>query len=259
MQAAFDAILFDFGGTLFSYRIVRRRHTALLVQAAERLGAEADEALVVGTYARASRAVAEAYRDRPFFLYRDFLRDVFRRFGEALQGEPTGPFLDWFAAAHHGLAVRAVALRPRCAETLDALGAAGLHVGIVSNIDEHYFEPMLARVGLAAHVHARTSSEEARSCKPDARIFECALEKAGGAKPERTLFVGDDLHADVYGAGRLGMHTVLVRDAGGPAPAVTDPGPVPHHVIEELPQLLSIVSRPLEADARPHSLQRSEG
>jgi FMN phosphatase YigB (HAD superfamily) len=231
MQAAFDAILFDFGGTLFSYRIVRRRHTALLVRAAERLGAEADEALVVGTYARASRAVAEAYRDRPFFLYRDFLRDVFRRFGEALQGEPTGPFLDWFAAAHHGLAVRAVALRPRCAETLDALGAAGLHVGIVSNIDEHYFEPMLARVGLAAHVHARTSSEEARSCKPDARIFECALEKAGGAKPERTLFVGDDLHADA--------------------------GPVPHHVIEELPQLLSIVSRPLEADARPHSLQRS--
>jgi FMN phosphatase YigB (HAD superfamily) len=248
MQAAFDAILFDFGGTLFSYRIVRRRHTALLVQAAERLGAEADEALVVGTYARASRAVAEAYRDRPFFLYRDFLRDVFRHFGEALQGEPTGSFLDWFADAHHSLAVEAVALRPRCAETLDALGAAGLHVGIVSNIDEHYFEPMLARVGLAAHVHARTSSEEARSCKPDARIFECALEKAGGAKPERTLFVGG-----------LGMHTVLVRDAGGPAPAVTDPGPVPHHVIEELPQLLSIVSRPLEADARPHSLQRSEG
>jgi HAD superfamily hydrolase (TIGR01458 family) len=46
--------------------------------------------------------------------------------------------------------------------------------------------------------------------KPSAPYFEAALE-ALDADPERAWMVGDDVDADIGGAGALGMHTILVR------------------------------------------------
>jgi HAD superfamily hydrolase (TIGR01458 family) len=46
--------------------------------------------------------------------------------------------------------------------------------------------------------------------KPSAAYFEAALE-AIDADPERAWMVGDDVDADIGGAGALGMHTILVR------------------------------------------------
>ena len=46
--------------------------------------------------------------------------------------------------------------------------------------------------------------------KPSAPYFEAALE-AIDADPERTWIVGDDLEADIAGAQKFGMRTVLVR------------------------------------------------
>jgi len=46
--------------------------------------------------------------------------------------------------------------------------------------------------------------------KPSAPYFEAALE-AIDADPERTWIVGDDLEADIAGAQKFGMKTVLVR------------------------------------------------
>src|SRR5439155_1388843 len=46
--------------------------------------------------------------------------------------------------------------------------------------------------------------------KPSVPYFEAALE-AIDADPERTWIVGDDLEADIAGAQKFGMRTVLVR------------------------------------------------
>ena len=46
--------------------------------------------------------------------------------------------------------------------------------------------------------------------KPSASYFEAALEVLD-ADPERTWMVGDDVDADIAGAGALGLHTILVR------------------------------------------------
>lgn len=46
--------------------------------------------------------------------------------------------------------------------------------------------------------------------KPSASYFEAALE-ALDADPEHAWMVGDDVDADIGGAGALGMHTILVR------------------------------------------------
>jgi len=49
--------------------------------------------------------------------------------------------------------------------------------------------------------------------KPDPRIFQRALERAG-ARPETTLHVGDLFHTDVVGARGAGLRAVLL-DLGG--------------------------------------------
>ncbi len=43
--------------------------------------------------------------------------------------------------------------------------------------------------------------------KPNPIIFNLALNKAG-AKPERSLMIGDSLEADILGAKSLGFHTI---------------------------------------------------
>jgi len=45
--------------------------------------------------------------------------------------------------------------------------------------------------------------------KPNAGIFLYSLEQLE-ARPEETLYVGDNYYADVLGARRAGLHTLLV-------------------------------------------------
>lgn len=46
--------------------------------------------------------------------------------------------------------------------------------------------------------------------KPDPRIFEIALKKAGGIAPEQALHIGDSLRKDYVPARGLGMHALLL-------------------------------------------------
>ncbi len=130
-------------------------------------------------------------------------------------------------------------LRDDAAATLRALRDLGLHVQIVSNIDDEQFEPMIDRLGLRQLVDATTTSEQAGSCKPDRRIFEIALSKAG-CEPSRALFVGDTPSHDVAGAAAVGMRTAwLAVDAR----TGTDAG-APDHVIHALAEVLDVVEHP---------------
>jgi HAD superfamily hydrolase (TIGR01509 family) len=240
-RCVFEAVFLDFGGTLFSYRSMERPTVLLLERAANRLELDVPTEEVIEVWRAASQAVWLEYMHRPFYLHRDLFREMYRRFTRALGATASAQFLDWFHEEQLGLAVEYLELREGCLETLRGLREAGLHVGIVSNIDEDFLQPMLERGGLEKEVQSRTSSEEARSCKPDPGIFHCALSKVG-VEPGTVLFVGDSPEADVLGAQRAGMATVLIREDGFPPPgAGVGPSAEPDHVILELPELLPIV------------------
>ncbi|MGE0311644.1 MAG: HAD family hydrolase [Lautropia sp.] len=70
----------------------------------------------------------------------------------------------------------------------------------------------VSRVGLADLFSACISAHEIGVAKPDARMFEAACE-AGGATPQTTLHVGDDIELDVGGARRAGLHAAWLRRA----------------------------------------------
>jgi putative hydrolase of the HAD superfamily len=124
-------------------------------------------------------------------------------------------------------------------ETLAALRARGLHLGIVSNIDDDQFRAIWAQLGIGELFHATTPSEEARSCKPDPGIYRVALAKAAGVAPREVLFVGDSPRHDFAGAKPLGMRTAWIAEREEDVPEALRPD----HVIREIPELLGVIAR----------------
>lgn len=86
----------------------------------------------------------------------------------------------------------------------------GLSAGlaIVTDGDRENVERLLRRLPLAPYFQAIVTSEDVRSYKPNAPIYERAL-RALGASPSRTLFVSDSAQ-DLRGAADLGMATCLL-------------------------------------------------
>jgi ribonucleotide monophosphatase NagD (HAD superfamily) len=72
--------------------------------------------------------------------------------------------------------------------------------------------------------------------KPSPAYFEAALE-ALDADPELTWMVGDDLEADIGGAQRMGMKTVLVRTGKFRKEDLVDSPVKPDGVVESIAAL----------------------
>lgn len=97
---------------------------------------------------------------------------------------------------------------PRVPEALARLRDLGLKLVVVSNSDGTAEQSLIA-AGLRPYLSAVIDSAIAGYEKPDPRIFAHALDICG-ARPERTLHVGDIYHADVAGARGAGIHAVLL-------------------------------------------------
>lgn len=111
----------------------------------------------------------------------------------------------------------------------------GLKVALVTNTlargDDEVWEDW-RRFGLADAIDVVVSSHSTGWMKPHPRIFERALELAG-ARADESVMIGDRLDADIWGASRLGMRTVLRRTPRTQRrPAVR-----PDAVVDDLTQL----------------------
>jgi len=198
-----------------------------------------------------------------------FLRDQRRRFHERLGDVAFEPWADRFLALdakgmtpkpvvyarlaqEFGLAVgtdsdlaadyaesfrRHARGNPGMAETLAALRARGLGLGVVTNGETAFQSGNLAALGLPAMVDVILISAAEGLRKPDPAIFERAVRRLGTA-PADCLFVGDNPVADVAGAVRAGMRAAWFRN-GASWPANAAPGPTA--VIDALPETLSLV------------------
>jgi len=233
------AVLFDFAGTLWSDRALREIHLRTLEQVAARAGVGGDARTLRRAYRDGLISAATAYLDQPYYLHRDIFRDGFRAYLGLLGGDADDALCGWAVDVQYEATLAAFRLRDDCLTTLAALRARGLHVGLVSNIDDDQLVPMLHASRLGEALDAWTSSEGAGSCKPDARIFQVALEKAGCSAAE-ALFVGDTPSADVVGARGVGMRSALIVDPDRELPALAG-SERPDHVIRALGDLLALV------------------
>ncbi|MDR1463965.1 MAG: HAD family hydrolase [Oscillospiraceae bacterium] len=86
-------------------------------------------------------------------------------------------------------------------------------LGVIAN-QHRGIRERLEAYGLAVYFDDVASSAEEGVAKPNPRIFELALSRAGCA-PAQAVMIGDRLDNDVAPAKRLGMRTVWVRQGWG--------------------------------------------
>jgi 2-haloalkanoic acid dehalogenase type II len=233
------ALLFDFGGTLYDYRCFARAELESLSQLARWAGVEAPGERIARAHRDAMKRVFGDYRDRSFYYHRDLFGDAVRAMLAEFDAAADEDLLARYRRFQWDCHRRDFALRPLVRETLAELRRRGLHLGMVSNIDDDQLDHLLEVAGVRGDFDAVLSSEQARSCKPAPAIFQQALARAGCA-PSEALFVGDSLFHDVAGANELGMTSVLIWHSDEREPP--SDGPKPHHVIRRFPELLELVA-----------------
>ena len=88
-----------------------------------------------------------------------------------------------------------------------------LHVkyktGIIAN-QSPGTKARLTEYGLIKYIDLVIASAEEGVCKPDRKIFELALERAG-CKPCEAVMIGDRIDNDILPAKALGFHTILIK------------------------------------------------
>jgi putative hydrolase of the HAD superfamily len=127
----------------------------------------------------------------------------------------TDPQVEELAWLWYGPLSRQATVESGLPELLDGFRSAGLQLAVVSNtflpgvvLDRHMRDE-----GLLDYFPVRVYSCDVRYRKPHPRIFEIALSRIG-ATADQTVFVGDNLSADVGGAAKAGMTTVLKDPSG---------------------------------------------
>ena len=135
---------------------------------------------------------------------------------------------------------KAATVAPGAKETLTALAEKGLKLAVVSNtflpgsvLDRH-----LDIASLGDLIETRIYSSEVGYRKPKAKIFQLAL-KQSGLLARDALFVGDSPKADIFGAHRVGMVTVL-KDRPGRRKKMRV---APDHRLANMTELLQIVAQ----------------
>ncbi len=95
----------------------------------------------------------------------------------------------------------------------------------------------LAAIGLERYFEASLAAREAGMLKPDPRIFEILLERAG-LRADEAAHVGDDPEADVEGARDAGVRPVWLNRDAAPWPLESSPPEVTITTLDHLPEAI---------------------
>jgi len=193
-----------------------------------------------GAFARALAAVAEAWLpdltpDRVPELLAHWRADAHGRYRQYTRGEVGydaqrmarandlhrdfgGPQLDavgyaeWNALFERRF-TESWAAHPDASAAVDALLAAGVRVGALSNAATDYQVRKLAAAGLGDRVPMLVGVDTLGFGKPDPRVFTAACARLG-TDPARTVYVGDELDVDARAATAAGLHGVWLDRTG---------------------------------------------
>jgi putative hydrolase of the HAD superfamily len=142
----------------------------------------------------------------------------------------------FLAEMYRGISRCRLRLYPHVREVLDLLRER-YPLAVVTDAQSAYARAELHKVGLLDYFDPIVVSGDHGYRKPDRRLFQLALDGMGVAA-EHALYVGNDMHRDVFGAREAGMTTVMVQSDQG-ADAHLDC--VPDYTITDLRDLLTIL------------------
>jgi putative hydrolase of the HAD superfamily len=113
-------------------------------------------------------------------------------------------------------------------------------LAVVTDAQSAYARGELHKVGLLDYFDPIIVSGDHGYRKPDRRLFQFALDGMGVAA-EDTLYVGNDMHRDIFGARAVGMKTVMFDSDQGTKVHLDC---VPDYTITDFRDLLMILDLP---------------
>ncbi len=122
----------------------------------------------------------------------------------------------------------------KCLDTLKK----HFHIGVIAN-QNLGTQKRLEENGLMRYIDLVVASAEEGVAKPDRRIFEIALGRAG-CDPGSAVMIGDRIDNDIIPAKRLGMKTVWIRQGFGGLWDIKDDSERPDFTADSLTELLNI-------------------
>ncbi|MBN1342479.1 MAG: HAD family hydrolase [Phycisphaerae bacterium] len=225
------ALFLDFYGTITNLARETIEEVCERVMRDVGIDGEAGE-LAVEWGRRFFRLIERSNHDRFRTLYeceRDSFIELMDAMGHRLDGNPIRaadgyirPLLDYLSHP------------PIHEDVFEVLEQLDVPICLVTNADRD--DVMTATRHYGLDFDEIVTSEEARCYKPEAGIFELALDRTGWSR-EQVIHAGDSRHSDVDGANRLGITSVLIDRAG----RVSDVGNAePNHTFPDLRGLLTL-------------------
>lgn len=144
-----------------------------------------------------------------------------------------------FREAHWREHLRWLRPYPEVEGVLQGLRETGLHIGLLSDVDEDFLQLCFYALPLEGYLDSVTTSEEVGVAKPHQAIFQRALSKAG-CEAHQAVHVGDSPERDAVGARRMGMSSVLIATDGGDGRA--------DYVVPSLEQAYGVLRRLMQGD-----------
>ena len=145
----------------------------------------------------------------------------------------------FLAEMSRGIARRRLSLYPHVREVLDALRER-YPLALVTDAQSAYPRGELHKVGLLDYFDPIIVSGDHGYRKPDRRLFQLALDGMRVAA-ENALYVGNDMHRDIFGARAVGMTTVLFDSDQGTKIYLDC---TPDYTITDFRELLKILDLP---------------
>jgi len=206
------AVFFDLGGTLMEDEGDRVAKVAALAAVNARYGIRETGEETLHWFLK---DLGPYYAGQPekWIPIRDHLRRNFVAYLREHGRKATEADCGWFERTYDALHVEKCRVYPDAIPAVKRVRATGLHVGLLTDVDEKFVRPILEAVGLAPLLDSVTTSEAVGVGKPNPRIFRAAL-GAATCPPGRAIVVGDSRTRDVAGAKAAGMFALFVHRGG---------------------------------------------
>jgi HAD superfamily hydrolase (TIGR01549 family) len=210
-MARLKAVFFDMGGTLLDMKADKSSHLLVLEAAKARYGLDLSvEELhrrIVQHLERFEPSQAQHWK--PILeLTEEAYREQMAELGIDIGNRDS----EWFMKTYKATYRKGVRLAAGAMDVLRGAKLLGLHVGILSDVDEEWAAMLVDSLRIRPLLDSVTTSQAVGVGKPNPKMFYAALKKSRCEAGEAIL-VGDSLERDIRGAKAIGMKAAHLAPA----------------------------------------------
>jgi HAD superfamily hydrolase (TIGR01549 family) len=216
----YKAIFFDFGGTLMCAESDNVAHLHMMKEIIQKYNLPASPKDMVTKYNSFLFTKEMTLKDidseeKSFTPLRESTKRAFRGILLEYNIHPSVEDYQWFKETYFENHKKYVKLFPETFKIIDQIkNNDSIHIGIISDIDNDYLDFQFNIFRIYNLFDSITTSEEVQSYKPESKIFQVALNKAG-CEGEESVIIGDSYKKDIIGGKNMGMTTIWINKFSG--------------------------------------------